>query len=199
MPLFLADDFLVHFLCFYCSSHQEIRELAVRGIDGPGLHIQDVLQDSFPSEADTSAAARAALVAEMLSHPPQLFKSRVPVEDRTYAKPKEHGTTPSGRLASEPISVDEKAGRATGTKKLQLERKDRSEMMGVALGWGRYIDPSKLPCNMAPEQQMMMQRSRSATASGAMPRSEIEVRERGETSSTDESSRSPRKAWSIAY
>jgi hypothetical protein len=88
------DDCLVHFLCFYCASHQvghvslmqmllgrwrwqlgparrqalallnccatvlpgtawyclvpqEMRELAVRGVDGPGMHILDVLPDSF--------------------------------------------------------------------------------------------------------------------------------------------------------
>ena len=37
----------VHFLCFYCASHQEVRELAVRGVDGPGMHILDVLPHSF--------------------------------------------------------------------------------------------------------------------------------------------------------
>lgn len=30
------DDCLIHFFCMYCAVHQEIRELAVRGVDGPG-------------------------------------------------------------------------------------------------------------------------------------------------------------------
>ena len=41
------DDFLVHFLCFYCAAHQELREMAVRGIDGPGMHILDVSPESY--------------------------------------------------------------------------------------------------------------------------------------------------------
>ena len=30
------DDCCVHFICMYCASHQEARELVVRGVDGPG-------------------------------------------------------------------------------------------------------------------------------------------------------------------
>lgn len=38
-----VDDCLVHFLCFYCASHQELRESIMRGMDGPGafLFIQE--------------------------------------------------------------------------------------------------------------------------------------------------------------
>lgn len=31
----------------YCASHQELRELAYRGVDGPGIWIGDVLPESF--------------------------------------------------------------------------------------------------------------------------------------------------------
>jgi hypothetical protein len=41
------DDCLVHCFCFYCSSHQEMRELAVRGVDGPGLHTMDLAPESY--------------------------------------------------------------------------------------------------------------------------------------------------------
>ena len=30
------DDCCTHFICMYCASHQEARELVVRGVDGPG-------------------------------------------------------------------------------------------------------------------------------------------------------------------
>ena len=30
------DDCCVHFLCFYCATHQELREAVMRGLDGPG-------------------------------------------------------------------------------------------------------------------------------------------------------------------
>ncbi|KDD75311.1 hypothetical protein H632_c751p0 [Helicosporidium sp. ATCC 50920] len=73
-----VDDFLVHFLCFYCASHQELRELAVRGVDGPGMHILDVLPESFPRARDANerVKARQLLVTKMLANPPQMFKSR---------------------------------------------------------------------------------------------------------------------------
>ena len=31
----------------YCATHQELRELAVRGVDAPGLHVLDVCPESF--------------------------------------------------------------------------------------------------------------------------------------------------------
>ncbi|DBB02782.1 TPA: hypothetical protein ACH3X1_013614 [Trebouxia sp. C0004] len=53
------DDCLVHTCCMYCASHQEIRELAYRGHDGPGISILDVLPQSFkhlPGAAESIAA-----------------------------------------------------------------------------------------------------------------------------------------------
>ncbi len=41
------------YLHLYCAV-QETRELALRGVDGPGMHIFDVLPNSFPNaEGDT--------------------------------------------------------------------------------------------------------------------------------------------------
>ncbi|KAL4420128.1 hypothetical protein ABPG77_000299 [Micractinium sp. CCAP 211/92] len=72
------DDCLVHFYCFYCASHQELRELAVRGIDGPGMHILDVLPDSFPRAPgiEQAVAERRKVVEYMLQRPPKMFRSR---------------------------------------------------------------------------------------------------------------------------
>ena len=36
---------------------QELRELAVRGVDGPGMHILDVLPRAFPNAPGGSAAS----------------------------------------------------------------------------------------------------------------------------------------------
>ena len=72
------DDFLAHFFCLYCASHQELREMALRGVDGPGMHILDVLPDSFAHVewAQELIAKRKKQVEEMLAHPPKLFVSR---------------------------------------------------------------------------------------------------------------------------
>ncbi len=45
--------------CMYCASHQEIRELAYRGHDGPGISILDVVPQSFkhlPGATESIAA-----------------------------------------------------------------------------------------------------------------------------------------------
>lgn len=70
-----VDDYLVHFLCFYCSSYQELREIAVRGVDGPGMCILDVVPESFEGAKGGPAAiaARKELVATFYEHPPQFF------------------------------------------------------------------------------------------------------------------------------
>lgn len=70
------DDFLTHFLCFYCSSHQELREIAARGVDGPGLHILDVLPDSFARapRGPEAAEARRTLRDHVLAHPPPVYR-----------------------------------------------------------------------------------------------------------------------------
>jgi Cys-rich protein (TIGR01571 family) len=72
------DDFLVHFFCLYCASHQELREMALRGVDGPGMHIFDVLPDSFRDVdgIEELVAKRKKVVDEMMAHPPKLFVSR---------------------------------------------------------------------------------------------------------------------------
>lgn len=72
------DDCLVHFFCFYCSSHQELRELAVRGVDGPGMHMFDLVPDSYKHIEGAQAAidARRVLVEHMVSKPPKILTAR---------------------------------------------------------------------------------------------------------------------------
>jgi len=76
------DDFLVHFFCFYCASHQELREMAVRGIDGPGHHILDLCPDSYEhvSGAKEAITNRKLEVDRMMSRPPKIFESRRPYD-----------------------------------------------------------------------------------------------------------------------
>jgi len=54
------DDCLVDFFCFYCASHQLMRELAVRGVDGPGLHVLDVVPEAYAHLGDEGIAAAVA-------------------------------------------------------------------------------------------------------------------------------------------
>ena len=81
------DDCLVHFFCFYCASHQELRELAVRGVDGPGLHVLDVCPDSYAGAPgiETALQQRKSAVDDMLAHPPRMFRSRVQFESARSA------------------------------------------------------------------------------------------------------------------
>lgn len=81
------DDCLVHFFCFYCASHQELRELAVRGVDGPGLHILDVCPDSYAHAPgiETALKERREKVRDMIQHPPKMFRSRVEYESARSA------------------------------------------------------------------------------------------------------------------
>lgn len=41
------DDWVVHCFCMYCASHQELRELAVRGVDGEGIYVLDMTPQSY--------------------------------------------------------------------------------------------------------------------------------------------------------
>ncbi len=50
----------------YCASHQELRELAVRGVDAPGMHVLDVTPRSFahlPGFPERMAQREAELAA----------------------------------------------------------------------------------------------------------------------------------------
>lgn len=71
-----VDDFLVHLLCFYCASHQEMRELVIRGVDGPGLHTMDVQPEAYKHLPGYEEALkkRRRKVQMMLMTPPAQYK-----------------------------------------------------------------------------------------------------------------------------
>lgn len=104
------DDCLVHFLCMYCASHQELRELALRGVDGPGMHIFDVLPDSYkhlPGFADAISKRRKD-VADMVANPPIMFMSRERKAGKTEAQMPALGPVTlaaSNKLIEEPDEV----------------------------------------------------------------------------------------------
>jgi hypothetical protein len=202
----------------YCASHQEIRELAVRGIDGPGMHILDVSPESYPPESRAAAAARGAMVAFMLSHPPRLFKSRITKEQAAAEEAEwearriqRHSGKPIA-YASEPTTEGVGEGEAAGTttptaaaeghKRTSSMTSTESGMMGAAMGWP--CPPGLRAAMRAPEMQEMHGRT-SESARGELemaPRSRSEEFVRmvgandGDGNSDDEVS--PR-AWSVAY
>eukprot|EP00884_Botryococcus_braunii_P006425 jgi/Botrbrau1/15784/Bobra.4_1s0136.1 len=81
-----CDDCLTHCFCMYCASHQEMRELPVRGVDGPGLHVLDVSEQSFKHLPgwEQARAARALLREELLRREVPIFLS---TERRLYEEP----------------------------------------------------------------------------------------------------------------
>lgn len=176
-------------MCFYCASHQELRELAVRGVDGPGLHIQDVLSSSFPPEADQAAAARAELVNYMLSHPPELFKSRVPKDQKRFHRPK------SAVLRTFGIAPRERE-KLEGGESTELSHESQSEMMGAAFGWARFQESTPL-IEMAPETQLM--RRTQSENNPLNLKSEIIQADDDSEEYTSGHRRPVRKSWSIAY
>lgn len=70
------DDYLVHCFCFYCASHQEMREMAVRGVDGPGLSTMDLHPESYAhlEGYEEALAQRRRKVQLMWLNPPPDYK-----------------------------------------------------------------------------------------------------------------------------
>jgi Cys-rich protein (TIGR01571 family) len=70
------DDFLVHCFCFYCASHQEMRELVVRGVDGPGLHTMDLRPEAYEhlEGYEDVIYQRRRKVQQMWLNPPPDYK-----------------------------------------------------------------------------------------------------------------------------
>jgi hypothetical protein len=80
------DDCLVDFFCFYCASHQLMRELAVRGVDGPGLHVLDVVPEAYAHLGDegiaTAVANRRRIVEVYAGRAPSFFQANEQREKR---------------------------------------------------------------------------------------------------------------------
>ena len=205
------DDFLVHFFCLYCASHQEIREMALRGVDGPGMHILDVLPNSFQKVDGIEAvvAKRKSEVDKMLAHPPKIFKSRMKKESRDILPP-----TASAPASSTPSSTVAGAG-PVGSDIEKLQRKNtvsgpdellssREEEESEEIGWCMHC------CAEAPEEQMMergltqverFSKGGNIAVEMAMRRSYSEERLPRDPSSEDENveERQPKRPWSVGY
>lgn len=179
------DDFLVHFFCFYCSSHQEMRELAVRGVDGPGAHVLDVCPESYRGAPgiDKALKDRATIRTAMIDRPPDIFKSRVPYD-----------STRKALMARLEQGFHSTAVNTYGTVKqtLFLERESCN-----ALGWS-------LACSKAPQIQTM-KRTQSDPITGATTKARLEVAEvygpcfLRESEDALREDTSPPKAWSLAF
>lgn len=146
------DDCVVHFICSYCASHQELRELAVRGVDGPGMHIMDVLPhayDHLPGHEEV-VKARQEVVAAMLANPPKLFKPRVKAaveygsaSDAAKAKAAAEKLAAVGAAPVAGLEVNNEKDDATLAAAEVVEASGASEAISEAepLGWAQYIPP----------------------------------------------------------
>lgn len=138
------DDCLVHFFCMYCAVHQELRELAVRGVDGPGMHILDVLPESFNGVEgiEEVKAERRKLLEGMLARPPKMFRARGrPHLQRCHARYELFAADQAANLATTQdddlpvfltVDVDETEASFSPTP---------SDTSSAALGWCRYCPP----------------------------------------------------------
>lgn len=184
------DDFLVHFFCFYCASHQELRELAVRGVDGPGLHILDVCPDSYANAPgiENALQQRKIKVHEMLDHPPQMFRSRV-----------EYESARSALMARLDQGFHSSAVHAYGTVKNTLFSLPHGSTHLTCcgdLGWC-------VPCHQSPSTQVMKRTmSDPITGATAWSRQELSLvfSHKGPSSQEEaEDVELPTKSWSIAF
>lgn len=163
------DDCAVHFLCFYCASHQELREMALRGVDGPGLHILDVLPGSFAAApgGEAAAAARRAEVDRMLAHPPRLFVAR-----KKNLPPAELGTEAAAAAISE---------------------------KGEELGWEVRCCETAAPQQQAMERGEGLAARRAAAARAAAAAAPPRTHSVEELGQGGAEAGVPPRAWSVAY
>lgn len=166
------DDCLVHFFCFYCAAHQEARELALRGIDGPGMHILDVLPNSFKTAPgiDEAKAGRRKMLERMLKRPPKAFCARDCKATQAKLRDEEqatHGITATlQQKAADAAAVYVEGDESEDDLPVALDRTSvasssvvSEDSMGTGLGWARYSPPSR--------QEMGREASGGAAADGA--------------------------------
>ena len=57
--------------------YREMRELVIRGVDGPGMHTMDISADSYHTAKghEEAASNRKLLVEKMLQNPPQYYSA----------------------------------------------------------------------------------------------------------------------------
>lgn len=169
----------------YCAVHQEMRELALRGVDGPGLHILDVVPESYAKApgGPEAAAARKVLVDKMLQRAPVMFKSR-PKRDRNgviqTAEDVKDGTMFALRGAAGALMMREDSDSSSGSG---------------AFGWQNYNTCAPLVQEMSRGMTQGLERTQS------LPN--LEAAEEGEAGkvelSGEERKSSLGRCWSIAY
>ena len=154
----------------YCAVLQEMRELAVRGVDGPGLHILDVLPDAYADAINGKAAAaeRKKVVDRMLTHSPVMFKSR----------PK--GDT-NGVVDGTAFALNRAANALVGWEI------DGTATSSAAFGWFNYTD--------APGLQEM---SRGLSRTKSLPDVEMGITEDAPLN-VQEKNMTLTRSWSISY
>jgi Cys-rich protein (TIGR01571 family) len=200
------DDFIAHFFCLYCSVYQEMRELTIRGVDGPGLNILDVLPRSYEAAPGglEAIAARKALVDKMLSKPPKMFVSRPEnAEMDASGKVKVEGL---GQEESEVPNVtlqDLKSSTVITISRIKVsllgrERSDELDTGSVAssnsaLGWTSH-------CTVIPRvQEMSREMPRIQSLPLPVLQSIIGDETAGIELNEDERRDTLERSWSVAY
>lgn len=119
----------------------------LRGVDGPGMHVLDVLPGSYkhiPGSTD-AIAKRHKAVADMVANPPVLFMSRG----------KKAGTTDVQMPALGPVTLV--ASRLMEEPDEELIAKlDKAE-----LGWCRHCCTAPGVQSMEPRRESVLRRTRS--------------------------------------
>lgn len=138
------DDCLVHCFCFYCSSHQEMRELAVRGVDGPGLHTMDLAPESYAhlEGYEEALAQRRRKVQLMWLNPPPNYKLNTEYDEK-YPD----ATSAIGHSVIKACKHTGKVcGQALTGQTGESLRRDFKQQKTTQLGWN---------ASMAPDEQVM--------------------------------------------
>ena len=193
-----VDDWLVDFFCFYCASHQLLRELAIRGVDGPGLHVLDVAPEAYRHVPgiDDAVKQRRLLVERMEALPPWFFRTKPGSESKQSAMMAKLDQA----FVASAINVTETLKDAV----LQNGGLDQCH----EFGWNACLVSES---HVAPTQ-LSMQRTNSDIVSGWSALSKQEVSQLfgvadgaarlGDALHVDEAGTSPllpQRAWSVAY
>jgi hypothetical protein len=183
-----------------------MRELTIRGVDGPGLNILDVLPRSYEAAPGglEAIAARKALVDKMLSKPPKMFVSRPEnAEMDASGKVKVEGL---GQEESEVPNVtlqDLKSSTVITISRIKVsllgrERSDELDTGSVAssnsaLGWTSH-------CTVIPRvQEMSREMPRIQSLPLPVLQSIIGDETAGIELNEDERRDTLERSWSVAY
>lgn len=194
-----VDDCLVDFFCFYCASHQLLRELAIRGVDGPGMHVLDVAPEAFGHVPGIEEAVkrRRLLVERMTALPPRFFRAKPADESKRVAMMSKLDQA----FVASAINVTE-------TLKGALSLQNNDELGRChELGWNACMHARNYERYVTPPAQQSMQRTNSDIVSGwsALSKQEVGqlfgVASAGDAPLDQETEGRPllQRSWSVAY